>query len=157
MLLAVFALTLLIVTPVVVLRGEDWATIAGGWLDARLWWMGLGIVVAMALAPTLFLFVFRDVEAFGFDPNTQQLTTLERRAWLQPVTRQHAFDSIHSITPILSYSGGSLHVTLRKANGKLRQLSLGKELSSAQLQTQADWLHAHFGDLVQPLREDTGD
>lgn len=157
LLLAMSLLTLVIVTPVVLLRGEDWFQIASSWLDAELWWLGLGIVVTMALVPIPFIFLFRNVEAFCFDSHAQQLSTVERRAWFQPATRQHRFDRIHTITPTLSNGDGSLEVALRKPNGKLHTLSLGTGLSEAQLQTQALWLRTQFADRVQPLYESTSD
>lgn len=153
-------LALLLVTPFVWFRGENWVEIASGFLDPELWLLGLGIAIAMAVIPPLLSLLFSSVEAFRFDAQTQQLHTTERRAWFAPVTRSWPFAAISAIQPTHSsafsaFSG--LEVTLTHAPGKPLQLMLGDNCTQHDLETQAQWLRPHFGERVLPLVEGSFD
>lgn len=150
-------LALLLVTPFVWFRGENWVEIAAGFLDPKLWLLGLGIAIAMAVIPPLLSLLFRSVEAFRFDAQTQQLHTTERRAWFAPVTRSWPFAAITTIQPTHSSAFSGLEVTLTPAMGKPRQLMLGDNCTQQELETQSQWLRPHFGERLLPVVEGSFD
>lgn len=155
--ITMLALTLLLVTPFVLLRGEDWRQTAAGWLSPELWWGGLGIAVALGTAPVLLGLALSTVEAYAWNADTQQLTTTERRSFLPPVKRHWQLGDITAVVPTLGIHGGSLEVTLRNAAGTTHHLSLGQGLTPSTLQAHADWLRQQLGDRVLPMVESYGD
>lgn len=155
--IAVLLLALLLVTPFVWFRGENWVEVATGFLDPELWLLGLGIAVTLAVIPPLFGLLFSSVEAFRFDAQTQQLHTTERRAWFAPVTRSWPFATITAIQPTHSSAFSGLEVTLTHARSKPRQLMLGDNCTQQDLETQAQWLRPHFGERVLPVVEGSFD
>lgn len=149
-LLACGLIAFALVSVAVLLRGEDWLAIAAGWLDPELW-LG-GALLSVGLSSTLlpWMLLFRDVEAFCFDSDTQMLETVERRAWFSPQTCSRPFSAIQSVLPVHSGSCNMLLVDVLNARGKTQRLELGKGLPLATIEAYARWLAPHLGDRLRP-------
>lgn len=160
MILAVGLLTFLLLTVVVLLKGESWIEMALSWLDPELGLGALAIALAMAALPMLAVFVFRHVTAFRFDAVAQQLVITSRRAWLRPLERSWPFADIDGVYPFSSKSSASstgLRVVLRNAKGKEFTRYLSEGSSEYLLEQQASWLKLHLGERVHVLVVYEGD
>lgn len=157
MIVAMGLLALLLVTPFVLWRGENWLEIAASWVAPQMWLGGLGIALTMAALPYLLVGWFTRIEAFEFDAQHQSLQVLERRAWLQARCRTWALADIEQVVPSISGSSGYLRLLVRNKHGKTRSLELGENFSASELERQANWLRAYLGPRVHPLVEYEGD
>ena len=146
----VVLIAFILVTMVVLVRGENWLAMAAGWLDPELWLMLAAVCVAIPASLVPWMLLFRDVEAFLFDSERQILETVERRAWFSPRTHYRPFSAIQSIRPINSSSDNYLLVDVINARGRPRRLELAKGQTMAVIETYARWLALHFGDKLQP-------
>lgn len=140
-------IALLLVTPFVLWRGEDWFQIASGWLDGDLWLGGLSIALALGVAPML-IHLLPQLESFRFDASARKLEIVQRVAIYGTRRKSIAFEQISSILP-LSYDGGGGGLFLQLERGSL-VLDCASRL---ELDAWAHWLKQHLGDRVQPVEE----
>ena len=140
-------IALLLVTPFVLWRGEDWFQIASGWLDGDLWLGGLFIALALGVMPMLLHFL-PQLESFRFDASARRLEIVQRVAIYGTRRKSIAFEEIGSILP-LSYDGGGGGLFLQLERGSL-MLDCA---SRPELDAWADWLKLYLGDKVQPIEE----
>ena len=140
-------IALLLVTPFVLWRGEDWFQIASGWLDGDLWLGGLGIALALGVMPMLMHFL-PQLESFRFDASARKLEIVQRVAIYGTRRKSIEFEEISSILP-LSYDGGGGGLFLQLERGSL-MLDCASRL---ELDAWAHWLGLHLGDKVQPIEE----
>ena len=140
-------IALLLVTPFVLWRGEDWFQIASGWLDGDLWLGGLCIALALGVAPML-IHLLPQLESFRFDASARRLEIVQRVAIYGTRRKSIAFEEISSILP-LSYDGGGGGLFLQLERGSL----VLDCASRSELDAWAQWLKRHLGDRVQPVEE----
>ena len=140
-------IALLLVTPFVLWRGEDWFQIASGWLDGDLWLGGLSIALALGVAPML-IHLLPQLESFRFDASARKLEIVQRVAIYGTRRKSIAFEQISGILP-LSYDGGGGGLFLQLERGSL----VLDCASRSELDAWAHWLKQHLGDRVQPVEE----
>ena len=157
MCLVVVLLGLLLVTPFVLVRGEDWVEMAQGWFSLEVWSLLLLVIVVLAITPSVFGLFVRINEAYVFDPSVQFLVTEDCRFLFFRQQKLYPFSTITSIQPILGTSGGYLFVALQTPKGKIKHIDLGEDFSQTELETQAQWLENHLGERIQPIYESSGD
>ena len=140
-------IALVLVTPFVLWRGEDWFQIASGWLDGDLWLGGLSIALALGVAPML-IHLLPQLESFRFDASARKLEIVQRVAIYGTRRKSIAFEQISGILP-LSYDGGGGGLFLQLERGSL----VLDCASRSELDAWAHWLKQHLGDRVQPVEE----
>ena len=140
-------IALLLVTPFVLWRGEDWFQIASGWLAGDLWLGGLSIALALGVAPML-IHLLPQLESFRFDASARKLEIVQRVAIYGTRRRSIAFEQISSILP-LSYDGGGGGLFLQLERGSL----VLDCASRPELDAWVHWLQQHLGNKVQPIEE----
>ena len=157
MCLVVVLLGLLLVTPFVLARGEDWIEMAQGWFAPEVWSLFLLVIVVLAITPYVFGFFVRINEAYVFDPSVQVLVVEDCRFLFFRQLKRYPFSAISSIQPILGTSGGYLFVTLQNPKGQIKNIDLGEDFSRTELETQAQWLENQLGGRIEALYESAGD
>ena len=140
-------IALLLVTPFVLWRGEDWFQIASGWLDGDLWLGGLCIALALGVAPML-IHLLPQLESFRFDASARRLEIVQRVAIYGTRRKSIAFEEISSILP-LSYDGGGGGLFLQLERGSL-MLDCA---SCPELDAWAQWFKQQMREKVQPIEE----
>ena len=140
-------IALLLVTPFVLWRGEDWFQIASGWLAGDLWLGGLSIALALGVAPML-IHLLPQLESFRFDASARRLEIVQRVAIYGTRRKSIAFEEISSILP-LSYDGGGGGLFLQLERGSL-MLDCA---SCPELDAWAQWFKQQMREKVQPIEE----
>ncbi|RGE39947.1 hypothetical protein DZC30_21140 [Comamonas testosteroni] len=160
MMIFVWVLAVLLLTVVVLLKGESWVEMILNWLSPDLWLGGLGIALALAAIPMLIGLFLRHVTAYRFDVQQQQLVITQQYAGFRPFERRYAWNSIVGIYPFASESSSSsagLRVVLNNAKGKEFTRYIGEGQSQSALEAQAQWLQNHLGEKVHDLVVYAGD
>lgn len=160
MLLVVGLLTVLLLNVVVLIKGESWVEMIQGWLSLDLWLGGLGIALALAALPMVIGLFLRNVLAFRFDVERQQLVITQQYAGFRLFERSWSLDTILGIYPFASESSASsagLRVVLNDAKGKELTRYIGEGQTQSALETQAQWLKGHLGERVHDMVVYAGD
>ena len=160
LMLAVGLIAVLLLTVVVLLKGESWVEMMLGWFSLDLWLGGLGIALTLAALPMVVGLLFRNVLAYRFDMERQQLVMTLQYAGFRPFERSWPLDAIVGIYPFateMSSSGAGLRVVLRSSKGKEFTRYLGEGQSWDALQAQAQWLKSHLGERVHDMVVYAGD
>ena len=154
LMLAVGLLTLLLLTVVVLLKGESWVEMMLVWLSPELLLGGLGLALALAALPMVVGLFLRNVIAFRFDVEQRQLVVTQQYAGFRSFERSYAWDAIVGIYPFasdMSSSGAGLRVVLNNSKGKEFTRYLGEGQSWDALQAQAQWLQSHLGERAHDM------
>ena len=160
MMLAVWVIAVVLLTVVVLLKGESWVEMILNWLSPDLWLGGLGIALALAAIPMVIGLFLRNVTAYRFDVQQQQLVITQQYAGFRSFERRYAWDAIVGIYPFASESSSSsagLRVVLNNAKGKEFTRYIGEGQSQSALEAQAQWLQSHLGEKVHELVVYAGD
>lgn len=154
LMLAVSLLTLLLLTVVVLLKGESWVEMMLVWLSPELLLGGLGLALALAALPMVVGLFLRNVIAFRFDVEQRQLVVTQQYAGFRSFERSYSWDAIVGIYPFaseMSSSGAGLRVVLNNSKGKEFTRYLGEGQSWDALQAQAQWLQSHLGERAHDM------
>ena len=160
MMIFVWVLAVLLLTVVVLLKGESWVEMILGWLSPDLWLGGLGIALALAAIPMVIGLFLRNVTAYRFDVGQQQLVITQQYAGFRSFERRYAWAAIVGIYPFASESSSSsagLRVVLNNAKGKEFTRYIGEGQFQSALEAQAQWLQSHLGEKVHDLVVYAGD
>lgn len=164
MMLFVWLLMALLLTVVVLLKGESWVEMILSLLSPDLWLGGLGIALALAAIPMVIGLFLRNVIAFRFDVEPQQLVIAQQYAGFRPFECRYAWDAIVGIYPFASESSASsagLRVVLRSMKGRSKGKEftryIGEGQSQGALEAQAQWLQSHLGERVHDMVVYAGD
>lgn len=160
MMIFVWVLAVLLLTVVVLLKGESWMEMILNWLSPDLWLGGLGIALALAAIPMVIGLFLRHVTAYRFDVQQQQLVITQQYAGFRPFERRYAWGAIVGIYPFASESSSSsagLRVVLNNAKGKEFTRYIGEGQTQSALEAQAQWLQNHLGERVHELVVYAGD
>lgn len=160
MMIFVWVIAVVLLTVVVLLKGESWVEMILGWLSPDLWLGGLGIALALAAIPMVIGLFLRHVTAYRFDVQKQQLVITQQYAGFPSFERRYAWDAIAGIYPFASESSSSstgLRVVLNNAKGKEFTRYIGEGQTQSALEAQAQWLQNHLGEKVHELVVYAGD
>ena len=164
MMIFVWLLSVLLLTVVVLLKGESWVEMILGWLSPDLWLGGLGIALALAAMPMAIGLFLRHVTAFRFDVEQQQLVITQQYAGFPSFERRYVWDAVVGIYPFASESSSSsagLRVVLRRGKGRKKDKEftryIGEGQSQSALEAQTQWLQSHLGERVHELVVYAGD
>ena len=154
MMLAAGLIAVLLLTVVVLLKGESWVEMVLVWLSPELLLGGLGLALALAALPMVVGLFLRNVIAFRFDVEQRQLVVTQQYAGFRSFERSYAWDAIVGIYPFaseMSSSGAGLRVVLNNSKGKEFTRYLGEGQSWDALQAQAQWLQSHLGERAHDM------
>ena len=160
MMLAAGLIAVLLLTVVVLLKGESWVEMVLVWLSPEMWLGGLGIALATAALPMVVCLFFRNVLAYRFDVEQRQLVVTLQYAGFRSFERRYAWDAIVGIYPFateMTSSGAGLRVVLRSSKGKEFTHYLGEGQTQSALEAQAQWLQSHLRERVHDLVVWVGD